>query len=118
MKLSIVIVNYNVKHFLGQCLISVKRAIENIDAEVFVVDNASTDGSCEMVKENFAWVKLITSETNLGFSKGNNYAIKRAIGEEVLLSNPDTGVAEDTIEKCIAFMDAQADGGALGVQND
>jgi GT2 family glycosyltransferase len=115
-KLSIVIVNYNVKHFLGQCLISVERAIKNINAEVFVVDNASTDGSCEMVKESFGWVKLIASQTNLGFSTGNNLAIKQATGEYVLLLNPDTVVAEDTFEKCIAFMDTQPGAGALGVR--
>ena len=96
MKLSIVIVNYNVKYFLGQCLNSVKRAIDNIDAEVFVVDNASSDGSCDMVREQFGWVKLIASEVNLGFSKGNNLAMQQARGEYVLLLNPDTVVAEDT----------------------
>ena len=116
MKLSIVIVNYNVKHFLGQCLISVKRAIENIDAEVLVVDNASNDGSCDMVRANFGWVKLIASSVNLGFSKGNNEAIKQAAGQYVLLLNPDTVVAEDTLQKCIAFMDAHAKAGALGVR--
>jgi GT2 family glycosyltransferase len=115
-KLSIVIVNYNVKHFLGQCLISVERAIKNINAEVFVVDNASTDGSCEMVMESFGWVKLIASPTNLGFSTGNNHAIKHATGEYILLLNPDTVVAEDTFEKCIAFMDARPEAGALGVR--
>jgi GT2 family glycosyltransferase len=115
-KLSIVIVNYNVKYFLGQCLNSVKRAIENIDAEVFVVDNASSDGSCDMLREKFAWVKLIASETNLGFSKGNNVAIQEARGEYVLLLNPDTVVAEDTFDKCLAFMDVHADAGALGVR--
>lgn len=116
MKLSIVIVNYNVKHFLGQCLISVQRAVENIQAEVFVVDNASSDGSCDMVREKFAWVKLIASGINLGFSKGNNLAILQATGQYVLLLNPDTVVAEDTFEKCIAFMDVQKDAGALGVR--
>jgi O-antigen biosynthesis protein len=115
-KLSIVIVNYNVKHFLGQCLNSVKRAIEGIQAEVFVVDNASSDGSPAMVKEGFPWVKLIASSVNLGFSKGNNLAIEKAVGEYVLLLNPDTVVAEDTFVKCIAFMDARKNAGALGVR--
>ena len=116
MKLSIVIVNYNVKHFLGQCLNSVKRAIENIDAEVFVVDNASSDGSVEMVKESFPWITLMPSESNLGFSKGNNQAMQKATGEYVLLLNPDTVIAEDTFEKCLAFMDSKPDAGALGVR--
>ncbi len=116
MKLSIVIVNYNVKYFLEQCLISVKRAIDGIDAEVIVVDNASADGSCDMVAAKFAWVKLIRSESNLGFSKGNNLGIEAAKGEYVLLLNPDTVVAEDTFEKCLAFMASHADAGALGVR--
>lgn len=115
MKLSIIIVNYNVKYFLEQCLISVKRAISGIEAEVIVVDNASSDASCEMVKAKFPWAKLIQSESNLGFSKGNNVGIETAKGEYVLLLNPDTVVAEDTFVKCIAFMDSHTDAGALGV---
>ena len=116
MKLSIVIVNYNVKYFLEQCLLSVGRAIEKIGAEVLVVDNASSDGSCNYIKEKFPWVNLIPNETNLGFSKGNNLAIKAAVGEYILLLNPDTVVAEDTFEKSIAFMDAHSDAGALGIR--
>ena len=116
MKLSIIIVNYNVKHFLGQCLNSVKRAIGQIEAEVFVVDNASSDSSVEMVKDQYPWVKLMASQTNLGFSGGNNIALRKASGEYVLLLNPDTVVAEDTFEKCIAFMDNRPDAGAIGVR--
>lgn len=116
MKLSIIIVNYNVKHFLEQCLYSIERAIDNIDAEVFVVDNASSDGSVEMLREKFAWVNLIASQTNLGFSKGNNVAIQQARGEYVLLLNPDTVVDEDTFHKCLAFMDGRSMAGALGVR--
>ncbi len=115
MKLSIVIVNYNVKYFLEQCLISVGRAIKNIPAEVFVVDNASSDGSVEMLREKFGWVTLIANTDNGGFSKANNQAMRIATGEYVLLLNPDTVVAEDTFEKCIAFMDKHPDAGALGV---
>lgn len=115
MKLSVVIVNYNVKYFLEQCLITVGRAIKNIDAEVFVVDNASADGSVEMVRQKFDWVKLIANADNGGFSKANNQAIQQAAGEYVLLLNPDTVVAEDTFEKCISFMDARPNAGALGV---
>lgn len=115
MKLSVVIVNYNVRYFLEQCLISVGRAIKNIPAEVFVVDNASNDGSIEMVREKFGWVRLIANTDNGGFSKANNQAMRIATGEYVLLLNPDTVVAEDTFEKCIAFMDARPDAGALGV---
>ncbi len=116
MKLSIVIVNYNVKYFLEQCLISVERAIKGIDAEVFVVDNASSDGSCQMVSEKFSWVKLTPSVVNLGFSKGNNCAIQMAQGEYVLLLNPDTVVAEDTFFKCLEYMDKNPATGALGVR--
>jgi len=116
MQLSIVIVNYNVRYFLEQCLLSVKRAVAQIDAEVFVVDNASVDGSVEMVKEKFPFAKIIANQNNVGFSKANNQAIEIATGEYVLLLNPDTVVAEDTFEKCIAFMDAHKDAGALGVR--
>ena len=84
MKLSIVIVNYNVRHFLEQCLLSVKVAIENLEAEVFVVDNNSVDGSVAMVQERFPWVKLIANKDNTGFSIANNQAIRESIGEYVL----------------------------------
>jgi GT2 family glycosyltransferase len=116
MQLSIVIVNYNVRYFLEQCLLSVKRAIEGIEAEVFVVDNASADGSVEMVQQKFPFVKIIANKNNVGFSKANNQAIEIAAGKYVLLLNPDTVVAEDTFSKCIAFMDARPDAGALGVR--
>ncbi len=116
MKLSIVIVNYNVKHFLEQCLHSVFNAIKNIDAEVFVVDNNSVDGSVVMIKEKFPKVKLIANTVNYGFSKANNQAIKQAKGEYVLLLNPDTLVEEDSFEKVLAFMDKTPDAGGLGVK--
>ncbi|MCX7953758.1 MAG: glycosyltransferase family 2 protein [Bacteroidales bacterium] len=118
MKLSVVIVNYNVKHFLKQCLISVKHAIDNInnDGEVWVVDNHSVDGSVQMLKEEFKWVKLIENRTNVGFAKANNQAIKQCKGEYILLLNPDTVVQEDTFEKTIKFMDEHPEAGALGVR--
>lgn len=116
MQLSIVIVNYNVRYFLEQCLLSVQRAVEGIEAEVFVVDNASADGSVEMVQQKFPFVKTIANKNNVGFSKANNQAIGIAAGKYVLLLNPDTVVAEDTFTKCIAFMDARSDAGALGVR--
>lgn len=116
MKLSVVIVNYNVQYFLEQCLISVENAIKGIEAEVFVVDNNSVDGSVEMVKKKFPWVKLIDSKENLGFSKGNNLAVKKSCGEYVLLLNPDTLVEEDTFTKCIDFMDERPKSGGLGVK--
>ena len=101
MELSIIIVNYNVKHFLEQCLLSVEKAIEKIDAEIFVVDNNSVDGSVKLVKEKFPKVNLIENKENTGFSKANNQAINVSKGKYVLLLNPDTVVEEDTFSKCI-----------------
>ncbi len=116
MQLSVIIVNYNVKYFLEQCLYSVKKAIKNIDAEIFVVDNNSVDGSCSMVREKFSDVVLIENKKNTGFSYANNQAIKKSKGEYVLLLNPDTVVEEDTFEKIIAFMNAHPEAGGLGVK--
>ncbi|HPY83341.1 MAG TPA: glycosyltransferase family 2 protein, partial [Bacteroidales bacterium] len=115
MKLSVIIVNYNVKYILEQCLYSVKSAIRGIDAEVFVVDNNSVDGSCAMLREKFPWIILIENKENVGFSRANNQAIRMAKGEYVLLLNPDTLVEEDTFIKTLDFMDAHPDGGGLGV---
>lgn len=114
--LSVVIVNYNVKHFLEQCLISVFKASQNIDVEVFVVDNASVDGSVEMIKRKFQQVKLIKNKKNVGFSKANNQAIKEAQGKYILLLNPDTIVQEDTFTKCLEFMEKHPDAGGLGIK--
>ncbi len=116
MKLTIVIVNYNVKYFLEQCLHSVYKALNSIEAEVFVVDNASVDSSVEMVAEKFSNVKLIANKDNVGFSKANNQAIREAKGEYVLLLNPDTVVEEDTFDKVVSFMDKHPDAGGLGVK--
>ena len=115
-KLSIIIVNYNVQYFLEQCLHSVYQALENIDSEVWVVDNNSVDGSVAMVKEKFPQVKLIDNEENLGFSKANNQAIRLSKGEYVLLLNPDTLVEVDTFEKVVDFMDSHPEAGGLGVK--
>ncbi len=116
MELSIVIVNYNVKYFLEQCLISVYKAGRGIDMEVFVVDNASADGSCQMVKQRFPDVKLIENTENLGFSVANNQAIRKISGKFVLLLNPDTVVEEDTFSKCINFMNLHPTAGSLTVK--
>jgi GT2 family glycosyltransferase len=113
-KLSIIIVNYNVEYFLEQCLHSVFNAVKNIDAEVFVVDNNSVDGSCDMVRERFPDAILIDNKENLGFSKANNQAIRVSTGEYALLLNPDTVVEEDTFEKVVNFMDEHPDAGGLG----
>jgi len=116
MKLSVIIVNYNVRHFLEQCLYSVRKATKNIETEVWVVDNNSVDGSVEMLKEKFPDVKLIDNKKNVGFSAANNQAIRQSTGEYVLLLNPDTVVEEETFTKTIAFMDSHPEAGALGVK--
>lgn len=116
MQLSVIIVNYNVKYFLEQCLLSVLRACEGLSVEVIVVDNASSDGSVDMVKQKFPNVKLIANADNTGFSKANNQGIKTASGEYVLLLNPDTVVAEDTFTECVLFMNNHPEAGALGVR--
>ncbi|MEA3443191.1 MAG: glycosyltransferase [Bacteroidota bacterium] len=116
MRLSIVIVNYNVKHFIEQCLHSVGKAIARTGAEVFVVDNSSVDGSCAMIKQKFPHVKLIENKNNVGFAKANNQAIKLACGEYILLLNPDTIVEEDSFEKLLAFADENPDAGGFGVK--
>jgi GT2 family glycosyltransferase len=115
MKLSVIIVNYNVEHFLEQCLHSVYKADCAHELEVFVVDNASVDGSLDMLQSKFPQVHLIANKDNVGFSKANNQGIEQSTGEYVLLLNPDTLVQEDTFEETIAFMDAHQDAGGLGV---
>lgn len=116
MHLTVVIVNYNVKYFLEQCLHAVQRAMEGLEVEVYVVDNNSVDGSVGEIRQKFPWVLLIENKQNLGFSKANNQAIKESRGRYVLLLNPDTVVEEDTFKKCIDFMDTHPDAGALGVK--
>ena len=115
-KISIIIVNYNVEYFLDQCLDSVTKGIQNLSAEVFVVDNCSVDGSVEMVKSKYPDFRLIENKDNIGFSKANNQAIEIAQGEYILLLNPDTVVQEDTFLKTVQFMDKHADSGGLGVR--
>lgn len=114
MQLSVVIVNYNVKHFLDQCLQSVYKAGKHLHMEVFVVDNASIDGSVDMIKTKYPQTIVIANADNPGFSKANNQAILQAQGEFILLLNPDTLVNENTFEICIQFMAKHPDGGALG----
>ena len=115
MKLSVVIVSYNVRSYLEQCLQSVQRALEGIEGEVFVVDNHSDDDSVKTVRERYPWVRLIENQENLGFSKANNLAIRQAQGDYVLLLNPDTVVAEDTFQKSLKFMDEHPKAGGAGV---
>jgi N-acetylglucosaminyl-diphospho-decaprenol L-rhamnosyltransferase len=123
MLLSVIIVNYNVKYFLEQCLCSVRKAIAantletgRRNVEVWVVDNNSTDKSIEYLQMRFPFVQFIKNTVNLGFSKANNQAIQNAKGKYILFLNPDTIVPEDAFTKCIAFMEATSDAGAMGVQ--
>ncbi len=116
MKLSIVIVNYNVKYFLEQCLRSIEYATEGIDYEVIIVDNASEDGSTEYIGTRFAKVRWIACKQNGGFSHGNNIGFGEARGEYILMLNPDTIVTHKAIHECIAFMDSHPEAGAAGVK--
>ncbi len=116
MDLSIIIVNYNTKDLLRKCLESVFRSVTNYKYEVIVSDNGSKDGSVEMVKQNFPQVKLMENNANLGFSKGNNVAIKQATGDLVLLLNSDTEVKPDAIDQSIKYIFAQPNIGILGAK--
>lgn len=116
MDLSVIIVNYNVKHFLEQCLHSVYKSAQNLRVEIIVVDNNSVDGSCQVIHEKFPDVILIENKVNLGFSKANNQAVRIARGRYILLLNPDTVVQEDTFSACLDFMDGHPDAGCLGVK--
>jgi O-antigen biosynthesis protein len=115
-KISIVIVNYNVRHFLEQCLLSAYKALDGIEGEIFVVDNNSVDGSVGMVREKFPETHVIANAKNVGFSTANNQAIRLAKGDYVLLLNPDTVVQEDTFAKIIQYMDLHPKVGGLGVK--
>ena len=116
MTLSIIIVNYNVKAFLEQCLLSVRKAVQGLDAEVIVVDNNSVDGSVAMVENDFPEVVLLKEKENHGFSIANNLAINRSKGKYVLLLNPDTLVQEDTFSASVAKMESDDSIGCLGVK--
>lgn len=114
MDLSVIIVNYNVRQFLENALSSIYRALEGIEAEVFVVDNASDDGSVEMVKTKFPQVFLIENTANVGFARANNAALKLARGRYLLFINPDTVVQEDTVNVMMRFLDEHPDAGLAG----
>jgi GT2 family glycosyltransferase len=114
--LSVIIVNYNVKFFLEQCLCSLRKAGRGLDMEILVVDNASTDNSREYLPARFPEVRFIWNGQNQGFAKANNQAIEIARGEVILFLNPDTIVPEDGLRDCLAFLDAHPRTGALGVR--
>lgn len=116
MQLSVIILNYNVRYFLELCVLSVQNAIQNLDAEIIVIDNNSQDDSCEMMKKRFPNVKLIENKENSGFPKGNNIGVALAQGDYICILNPDTVVAEDTFTKVLAFAKEQKDLGIVGVK--
>lgn len=116
MTISIIIVNYNVKHFLEHCLYSVQKACERIRAEVIVVDNDSKDGSVEYLRPQFPEVNFFECKKNLGFARANNLGLKMSKGKYILFLNPDTLLPEDSLEKCIKFLDADEKIGAAGVR--
>jgi GT2 family glycosyltransferase len=114
MQLSVIILNYNVRYFLEQCVLSVQEALSAIDAEIIVIDNNSSDESCLMMQEKFSSVKLIQNKENFGFPKGNNIGVSEAVGKYICILNPDTVVSEDTFTKILAFAEKQADLGIIG----
>ena len=111
---SVIIVNYNVRDFLHQSLLSIQKALKGIHSEIFVIDNASDDGSAEMVRRRFPRVQLIANNANLGFAKANNIALKKARGKFLLLINPDTIVQEDTIRVMVEFLQNHPEVGLAG----
>ena len=116
MQLSIIIVNYNVKYFAEQCLYTVIKACKNIEAEIILIDNNSTDGSEDFFSSKFANVHFIWNEKNVGFSAANNIALHKSTGKYILFLNPDTIIPEDCFEKCLAFFETKKSAGALGVR--
>lgn len=114
MDVSVIIVNYNVREFLNNALTSLQKSLEGFASEIFVVDNASDDGSVETVAKNFPDVRLITNSTNLGFAKANNQALAQARGKYLLLINPDTVVQENTVRELIKFFESHPDAGMVG----
>ena len=116
MQLSIIIVNYNVKLHLELCLLSVRKAISGIEAEVIVIDNNSTDGSKEYLPQVFKEVQFIFNNENFGFAKACNQGIKSSSGKYVLFLNPDTILMENSLKKGIDFFDSHFNTGAVGVR--
>ena len=116
MELSVIIVNYNVKHFLEQCLCSAQKAVARIQAEIIVVDNGSADNSIDYLQQKFPNVRFIANKENFGFAKGCNIGLGSSKGKYILFLNPDTLVPEDCFQKCISFLETNQDAGALGIK--
>jgi GT2 family glycosyltransferase len=111
---SVVIVAWNAGHYLAECLSSLMTALPRREIEVLVVDNASTDGTCEMIETKFPWVKLIKSPENLGFAKGNNVAICQCLGRYIALVNPDVVVLPGCLDALADFLDEHPKVGNVG----
>ena len=116
MELSVIILNYNVKHFLAICIESVQKAIKNLSAEIIVVDNASTDGSKEMVTSLYPEITYIYLDKNEGFPKGNNIGVQHAKGTYICILNPDTIVSEDTFTNLLAEYKNKKNVGIFGTE--
>ena len=116
MKLSVVIVNYNVSHYLLQCVDSLSHALRGTDSEVIVVDNHSRDNSVTLLRQYHPEVRIVENLHNLGFAKANNIAIRQSRGEYVLLLNPDTIVSESVVKGVISFLDSHPEAGSAGVR--
>ncbi len=116
MDISVIIVNYNVRYFIEQCILSIIDASKNLNIEIIVVDNNSTDTSCQFLQENYPQIKLIANKINVGFAKANNQGVKIASGKYVLILNPDTVIAEDTLYKIFEFAERKNNLGILGVK--
>lgn len=114
MNLSIIIVNWNTRDLLRECLQSIFKNPPQVEFEVFVVDNASTDGSVEMVRENFPQVNLIENQENIGFARANNQGIRASSGKYVFLLNSDTLIFPDTLANLLSFADARPTAGIVG----
>ncbi len=116
LKLSVIIVNYNVRHFLEQCLFSLQQAAKGMEAEIIVVDNHSSDNSISYLQPKFPQVNFIANNENLGFARACNLGLQKATGDHILFLNPDTILPEDCFTQCISFFTAHPDCGALGVK--
>jgi GT2 family glycosyltransferase len=116
MQVSVIIVNYNVKHFLEQCLCSVQKALTNTAGEIIVVDNNSPDKSLEYLVPRFPGIRFIANAENLGFAKACNQGLREATGKYILFLNPDTVVPEDCFQQCIRFFEQHPDAGAVGIK--
>src|SRR5690606_29217216 len=114
MQLSVIILNYNVRYFVQQCILSVQKALKDIDSEIIVIDNASADDSCAMIKQLFPEVVLIENQENTGFPKGNNMGVELAKGKYICILNPNTDVAEDTFNKILEFAQTRPKHGITG----